>query len=491
MGDEAMAAAQERQQHAPPQPMNLLLRLYGEPATTELLSETRFVRHLVRVEQVVAEVQGELGVIPEAAAAGIVKALDAVTIDEDLLWSETRVVGYPVLPLIRQIDGQLDQHLRGYLHWGLTTQDVMDTALVLQIREVVDRQYELIRAWGYGLSVLTREWSGHVAPARTHGQQAVPTTIGARFGVFLEQVADLSGELIRAADRAAVVSMHGAGGTSAAMGSTASDVRRRSAELLHLRFSAVPWHVARHSLVQLTGVLTALTAVAARLAKDVVDLSRDEIAEVGEMVGPLRGASSTMPQKANPIDAEAIIGLSWSCTGAHLGMIRALEAGHERAAGEWQIEWSALPTVLLTSASAFAVAARLSAGLRVDSERAAANAQLNGGAILAEAYMMRLAESIGREEAHELVYRSVRDSRRSGRSLHDAVSVELDRRGLATVEVRSDGYVGDARETCRAAQASWASAVSAIDSLLATPRHPGSTPGPTTAGPNDGEVPHP
>lgn len=439
-----------------PQPLNLCLKLYGDEATERLLDEGSYVRHLVRVEQAVAQAQGELGIIDQDVAEQLVARLNDVRIDFPHLWAETRIVGYPVLPLIKQIDGQLPVHLRGNIHWGLTTQDVMDTALVLQLQEVLKRQYQLIVIWGDALSELTLRWADSEAPARTHAQIAVPTTIGARFAVFLDQLSEVSLDLLAAAGRISRVSLHGAGGTSAAMGPQASEVRRRVARLLRLDESPVPWHVARQSLARLTGAQTSLAMVASRLAKDVIDLSRNEISEISEQTGHLRGASSTMPQKANPIDAEAIIGLAWSCTANQVAMLRALEAGHERSAGEWQIEWAALPGILQTSSAALLTAGRLSATLQVHPDRAAQNLAIDGNTVLSEAYMMQLATVIGRAKAHDLVYNAVRVSAAEGIDLSSAVTAQAAGAGdLGVLAIAARDCIGDAPLACASAAESW------------------------------------
>lgn len=447
---------------AAPQALNLLLTMYGDATTAELLSEDSYIAKLIRFEQAVAQAQGELEIIPADIAHAVVRALDEVVIDREQLWASSRNVGYPVLPLIQQLDGQLPPALQGYLHWGLTTQDVMDSALVLQIQDVVAHQGTLLGEWGDSLARLTHEWSGSVAPARTHAQQAVPTTIGARFAIYLSQLAELTDDLLRAGESARCVSMHGAGGTSAAMGPRASDVRARVAELLSLRHSDTSWHVARQSLSRLTGVMATIAAVGARLAKEVIDLSRNEIGELSEAVGHLRGASSTMPQKANPIDAEAVIGLSWSCTANQVAMLRALEAGHERAAGEWQIEWAAVPTTLVSASSAFAVLARMCAGLIVKPDRAAANTASAGAVIMAEAYMMQLGPTLGREHAHDLVYRAARASSAAQIPLFDAVTAEANSHNVVVTEIEPEQYLGDCLRTCASAELAWVDARAAL-----------------------------
>lgn len=438
--------------------MNLLGRLYGDTVTASAMDEQSYIHSMIAIERAVAVAQGEFGVIPRAAARGLPEALEAVRIDTERLWRETRNVGYPVLPLIQQIDEQLPAELRGYLHLGLTTQDVMDTALVLQINSAAIRQAELIAHLGDALSRRVQESATWPAPARTHAQQAVPTTMGARFAVFLSQVTDLTGDWTDAIDRLSVLSMHGAGGTSAAMGTHAAAVRAHVAEALGLRHSNVPWHVGRQGLARLVSTLATFAAVCSRLAKEVVDLSRNEVGELREATGHLRGASSTMPQKANPIDAEAVIGLAWSTIAQVTPMTRAMEAGHERAAGEWQIEWSAVPAAVIWAASTLAVTARMIEDLVLHPTRALDNLGIDNGAIMAEAYMMQLAPTMGREVAHDVVYRAVRASTASHVPLHDALQRAVQEQGIIVAPIPPQDYVGGAAAACEEATSRWAQA---------------------------------
>lgn len=440
------------------EPMNLLTRLYGDDATARAMDEQSYIRAMIAMERAVAVAQGELGVIPPDSARGLSGALATVQIDVERLWRDTRIVGYPVLPLIQQIDEQLPADLRGYLHLGLTTQDVMDTALVLQLNAAADRQAELIVRLGDALSLRVQESATWPAPARTHAQQAVPTTMGARFAVFLNQVTDLTSDWTQMIDRLSVLSMHGAGGTSAAMGTHAVAVRAHVAEALGLSHGDVPWHVGRHGLARLVSTLATYAAVCSRLAKEVIDLSRNEVGELREATGHLRGASSTMPQKANPIDAEAVIGLAWSTIAQVTPMTRALEAGHERAAGEWQIEWSAIPAAVLGAASTLAVAARMVEDLAMHPARALDNLGIDNGAIMAEAYMIQLAPMMGREVAHDVVYRAVRTSTATQVPLYEALQEAVREHGMTVAPVPPQDYLGQAAASCESATSGWAQA---------------------------------
>jgi 3-carboxy-cis,cis-muconate cycloisomerase len=248
-----------------------------------------------------------------------------------------------------------------------------------------------------------------------------------------------------------VLSLYGAGGTSAALGPAAAQVRRAMAAELELQVDDVPWHVARDRLVEFGAALALAAGTAGRIARELVDLSRTEIAEVREADGHHRGASSTMPQKANPISSEAILGFSTFAATLLPALYRALEAGHERAAGEWQIEWLVVPELACAAASAVALAAETVRELRVFGEVMRANLEADGGLVLAEAYMMRLAPALGREHAHDVVYEAARATRQNGSRLEDA---------LPQLEgaIRPEDYVGEAERICATALQQWAEA---------------------------------
>jgi 3-carboxy-cis,cis-muconate cycloisomerase len=230
------------------------------------------------------------------------------------------------------------------------------------------------------------------------------------------------------------------------------------ARQLGLGVTAVPWHVARDRLAEFASVCALISATCVRLAREVVDLSRTEVAEVAEADGFYRGASSTMPQKANPISAEVIIGFGITAQADASAMLRAMEAGHERAAGEWQVEWQVLPRVCQSTAGALRTAASMVQGLRVFPDRMMSNLDMDGGRIMAEAYMIALAAELGREKAHELLYRAVRDSRDTGEpllaTLRSSVSEETWGRLAPTLPQPAD-YVGSAEMICASVLNQW------------------------------------
>jgi 3-carboxy-cis,cis-muconate cycloisomerase len=441
---------------------NLLTGVFGDPATRDLLSEDATIEAWLAAERALARAEADVGLLTDAEAAAIETAAVLDSIDRAELWAQTRNVGYPILPLIRMIAAQLPAGPAGRVHFGATTQDIMDTGLVLQLRAVLARLAELMTEFGDALARLTREHTRTVLAARTHAQQAVPTTFGAKMAVYLAELTRHRERLDQLGPRLGAVSLYGAGGTSAALGQQAVAVREAMARRLGLAAPVVPWHVARDSLAEFGQVCALLSATAARFAGEVIALSRTEIGEVAEEGGHHRGASSTMPQKANPIGSEVTVGLAASAAALLPSVYRAMTAPHERAAGEWQIEWFALPQLAELSAGAVANVGRVAAGLQVFPDRMRANLAADGGLIMAESVMFRLAPALGREAAHDLVYGAAREARASGTSLLDALRPLLPpgRETLlddAHAALAPEAYTGDPVGVCNAALAMWAS----------------------------------
>lgn len=440
------------------QTFKLLPELFGDRGMADVFSADRTVLAWLEAEAALARAQAEAGVLTVSDAEAIAGACVLANIDVERLWREAVNVGYPILPLVRMIAAVLPDGANGRVHYGATTQDIMDSALSLQLGEALDRLTVLLGAFGDALARLVEEHSGTVIAARTHAQQAVPTTFGAKVAVLLSEVTRQRGRLVAVAREVRVVSLFGAGGTSAALGVQADTVRMGMARLLGLRTTEVPWHVARDRVSAFGLACAGVTATTARFAREVVDLSRTEVGEVREGAGHHRGASSTMPQKANPIACEAIIGMSGTAGAVSSALFRAMEAGHERAAGEWHIEWYVVPQLAELAAGALATAAQVAEDLQVFPQAMRDNLDAEGGLIMSEAYMMRLAPTLGREQAHDLVYKAAHQARAEGRTLAETL------RGLAGPEdmailgelpIAPESYLGDTEKICAAALAAW------------------------------------
>ena len=439
-----------------PQRFELLIGLYGDDRMAEILSEQELIASWVGVEAALATAQAEAGVIAPDTAAAIVRGATAAAVDAARLWRETRNVGYPILPLIRQLDEALPDEHRGRVHYGATTQDIMDSGLAVQFGAVGARLTELADGFGDALAALAATHADVVIAGRTHALQAVPTTFGAKMAGYLGELARDRDRLVRARESLSTVSLFGAGGTSAAYGDQAVKIRRRVAELLSLRSTDIPWHVSRDRVAEFGAVCALLAATCARFAREVVDLSRTEIAELSEASGHLRGASSTMPQKANPIESEAVIGMATTAGALSSALYRIMEAGHERAAGEWQAEWQVLPQLAALAAGALATARAVAEGLQVFPEVMRRNLAADSGLVMAEAYMIGLAPRLGREHAHDLVYEAARRCRETGESLGTVLGGMLpDQAAGALAELRPEEYVGNPHTAIDAALSQW------------------------------------
>jgi 3-carboxy-cis,cis-muconate cycloisomerase len=397
----------------------------------------------------------------EASAIGAACRLDEI--DLDAPWEASRTVGYPILPLVRQIAGHLPPGPGGRVHYGATTQDIMDTALSLQLGSSCERLFELAVSFGDGLSELARSHARTPMAARTHGQQAVPTTFGAKCATFLCQLIRVLDGLHRTRRSVRVVSLFGAGGTSAAMGPKAAEVRRIFARALGLDDVVVPWHVSRDRVVEFGNSCSLLAATCVRFAREIIDLARTEIAEVREEYGYHRGASSTMPQKVNPIFSESVLAFGVATSGISSLLYRAMEAGHERSAGEWQLEWLAIPQIAEYSAAALDLSAQIASTLEVYPDVMVANMTKMNGFLMSESIMMALARVTGRERAHDLVYAAAVEARSTGEDLFELCLRALEDDELAR-SLRADlvreptDYLGDAPEVALEAVRQWEAA---------------------------------
>jgi 3-carboxy-cis,cis-muconate cycloisomerase len=451
-----------------------LVDVFGDDEVMGLFAEESLVEAWLEVERALAASQAELGIIPAEAAVTIESVAVIEHVDLVRLRSRTLVVGYPILPLLEQI-GEHSPDAARYLHWGATTQDVMDTGLALLAGRALDRVVDLAIGLGNELAERAETHRATVMPGRTHAQPAVPITFGAKLAVWLAELTRHLERLRAARGRCAVVQLFGAAGTAAALWPHGSAVRRGMAERLGLGAVDVPWHAARDNLAEIGFVLAALAATCGKLAREVVELSRPEIGEVREEEGRHRGASSTMPQKANPIDSETAVGASILARQPVGTLLAAAQGTHERSAGEWQAEWDGIPLAFAASAAAVAAARRVVEGLTVFAARMRANLDRDGGAIMAEAAMMAVAGVVGRATAHELLYEASWIARAEGISLREALGRSLDAELLAQLPSLDEvldpiAYLGETDAIVTAALEGWEQVTTAVSQEAGTAR---------------------
>jgi len=421
---------------------------FAAPAMRSAFSDESAVRRWVEVEVALAIAEARAGVIPAEAAEAIRRRARPEAIDMARLKAETDLVGYPIVGLVHQLAKQVGEAGR-YVHWGATTQDIMDTAAVLQIKEALALVEEDLVATDAALARLADQHRRTVMAGRTHLQHALPVTFGYKAAVWLAAVRRHRRRLAELRPRVLVGQFGGAAGTLASLGDKGLAVHDALTDELGLGRAAAPWHVTRDAFAETVAFLGLLTGSLAKIATDIMLLMQTEVAEVFEPFVTGRGASSTMPQKRNPISCELIVAAARIVRG-HAGlMLDAMLADHERATGPWHLEWVALPEAFLAASGALRQSRSMLEGLTVDAGRMRRNLDLTGGLIVAEAVMMALAQHTGRGTAHDLVYGACRAALDKGSTLlaelerNPEVTRHLDARRLAELTDPVD-YLGSA-----------------------------------------------
>jgi len=419
---------------------------FGTPAMREVFCDLSLISRYVEVEIALAKAEACCGVIPEAAADQIAARTDVAALDFDALRHETDIVGYPILPLVHQMAQQCGEAGR-YVHWGATTQDIMDSALVLQLRAglaIIEQDIAALRGI---LADLSQRHRDTPMAGRTHLQQALPVTFGYKTAIWLSMFDRHAERLQQLKPRVLVGQFAGAAGTLASLGDKGFAVQEALCGELGLGVPTATWHVARDGLAETVNFLALVTGSLGKIALDIMIMASTEFAELYEPFVKGRGASSTMPQKRNPISSELMLAAS-KAVRQHAGlMLDAMVQDFERATGPWHAEWMAIPESFVLTAGALHQAKFALSGLIVDDKRMADNLGISRGLIVAEAVMMGLAPMIGRQEAHDVVYDACRLANEKGLTLADAlaadtrVSTRIDR---ATIDrlTSPDNYLG-------------------------------------------------
>src|SRR3984893_2413268 len=403
---------------------SLLFRdAFGTERMRAVFSDIALLTRYTEVEIALAQAEARCGVIPPEAADEIARRCNVATLDFDLLRRETDNVGYPILPLVHQLARQCGEAGR-YLHWGATTQDIMDTAVVLQVGEGLAIVAEDIAALRAILADLPRTHRDTPMAGRTHLQQALPVTFGYKVAIWLAMFERHAQRLDELRPRALVGQFAGAAGTLASIGEKGFAVQAALCAALGLGVPASTWHVARDGFAETLNFLALVTGSLGKIALDVMIMASSEFAEVAEPFVPGRGASSTMPQKRNPISSELMLAAAKGVR-QHAGlMLDAMIQDFERATGPWHAEWMAIPESFVLTAGALHQAKFALGGLIVDEKRMADNLDISRGLIVAEAVMMGLAPQIGGQQAHDIVYYAGRVANEKGMTLSDALSAD-------------------------------------------------------------------
>jgi 3-carboxy-cis,cis-muconate cycloisomerase len=394
---------------------------FGTPAMREVFSDRRLIARYIEVEVALARAEARCGVIPSEAAEIIARESQLDRIDFDHMRHETDIVGYPILPLVHQLVEMCGEAGR-YVHWGATTQDIMDTANVLQVRDALDIVEADIRALRGILADLAKKHRDTPMAGRTHLQQALPVTFGYKVAIWLAMFDRHQQRLEQLRERVLCVEFAGAAGTLASLGDKGLEVQKALAEELGLAVPTTTWHVARDGFAEAVNLLSLVTGSLGKIALDIMIMASTEFAEVYEPFVKGRGASSTMPQKRNPISSELMLAAAKGVR-QHAGlMVDAMIQDFERATGPWHAEWIAIPESFILAAGALHQAKFALGGLIVDTDQMRRNLGISRGLIVAEAVMMGLAPAIGRQQAHDVVYDACRTVNEKGGTLAEALA---------------------------------------------------------------------
>jgi 3-carboxy-cis,cis-muconate cycloisomerase len=398
--------------------------IFTTEAMRRVFSDEKRTEFYLDIEAALARVQARLGIIPAEAADEIVKQCRIENIDMARLKQQTERIGYPILGVVQQIVGLCRDGLGEWAHWGATTQDITDTATVMQIRAALQLVEWDMEAIAKSLADLARRYRDTPMAGRSNLQQAVPITFGFKAASLLAAMQRHRARLAEIRPRALVGEFAGAAGTLSSLGKDGLKVQAALMDELGLGQPEIAWHTVRDRIAEVGCFLGLLTGTLGKLSMDVKLLMQTEVAEVFEPFHAERGSSSTMPQKRNPISCLYIHATAALVRQNAASLMEAAVADHERSTGPWEIEWIALPEIFLLAAGCLAQSRDLVAGLQVDEKRMRANLDLTGGLVVTEAVMMGLAPYLGRQRAHDIIYDISRKVVESGTPLVDLLARE-------------------------------------------------------------------
>ncbi len=391
--------------------------IFTTPAMRAVWSDESRVQKYLDFEAALAKAQGRLKIIPQEAADEIVAHCDLKYMDMAKLKEATERIGYPVLPVVQQLVKACKDNLGEWSHWGATTQDITDTATVLQMREALDIVGKDIDAICDALAALAEKHRDTPMAGRSNLQQAVPITFGYKMATLLAGFERHRQRLAQLKERVLVGEFGGASGTLSSLGKDGLKVQAELMKELKLGQPAISWHTVRDTIAEVGCFLGLVAGSCGKIAFDVKLLMQTEVEEVQEPFHQGRGSSSTMPQKRNPISSVYITAQTAMVKQLTAALLEAMVEDHERSTGPWEIEWIALPEIFMLTAGALSQTRLLVEGLQVNEQKMRENLDITKGLIMSEAVMMGLGAKMGRNRAHDVVYDVCREVVKTGRPL--------------------------------------------------------------------------
>ena len=387
--------------------------LFASDAMRTVFSDRAALAAMLAAETALARAEGAAGLVPKSLAPALAR-IKPDDLDIAALGRETRDAGVVAIAFVKAVEALLPEKLAAHVHKGATSQDIVDTALVLQMADAFGLIAADLVAILDGLAALALRHARTPCAGRTYGQHGAPVTFGYVAGTWASGIAEVAEGLPMLRERTLAASLGGPVGTLAGLGDAAEAVREGFAKELGLGLAPVTWHTSRARMVAAGTWLATLIATLARVATDVVFLSATEIAEVSEAPAEGRGGSSAMPHKQNPLSATVILSAHAAAPGLVVTLLNAASSGQQRPAGLWQAEWHALPALFGLASGALREARRLAESLRVDAKRMRANLDMTGGLLFADAASRALAGKMGRSPAQAMVREAAAEVRETG-----------------------------------------------------------------------------
>jgi 3-carboxy-cis,cis-muconate cycloisomerase len=380
--------------------------MLSSAAMRAVCDDVACLQNMLDFEAALARAEAATGVIPAAAAGPIANACRASSFDLAALAEAATRSGNLAIPLVKALTAgvaKADPDAARYVHWGATSQDVIDTAAMLTLRAGIDALLADIDRAIAGFAGLARQHRNTAVVARTWLQHALPMPFGLKLAEYAAALHRSRVRLLRLRRETLALQFGGAAGTLAALGDKGLVVAERLARELELPLPDAPWHGHRDRLAEAASVLAIIAGTCGKIARDVQLMMQTDVAEAFEPSGEGRGGSSTMPHKRNPVAAATALAAAIMAPNLAATMFAAQVGDHERSAGPWHAEWPTLPNLLLVTSGALAAIVDIAEGLEVDVARMGVNLEATGGLIMAEAVAFALAEKIGKREAHRLV----------------------------------------------------------------------------------------
>ena len=382
--------------------------LYGASFSTPeflgIFNDNMRVQAWYDVEVALAKAQSKLGIIPKEAYEEIARKAYVENVDVQKIGKGISETAHPIVPAIRALEEICEGGAGEFIHYGATTQDIMDTGLILQIKKAWPFLRRDLEATRDALKVLAKKYRSTPMVGRTHGQQALPLTFGYKCAVWVDELNRHLERQSEAEPRILSGNITGAVGTMAAFGGKGQETQREALQYLGLTVPNICWHSSRDRICELANLLTQVAASLGKIAREVYALQQVEFGEVAEPHHHGKVGSSTMPHKRNPATVELAIGLSRLIRAQQVAITDAAFQEHERYSALLRIELAAVPEMMIYSGALLSKMRTVLEKLEVFPTRMRQNLDLLGGLLLSEKIMLALGEKIGKQTAHEVVY---------------------------------------------------------------------------------------